>query len=755
MPTHPIRTLLHLGLACTLSAVALHAAQDAPKPAVKPWMDAKLSADQRADLLLHTLSLDEEIQLLHGTGDPHDGPPDPLARDSNGGSGYVPGFPDKDIPGLQIVDSASGVAYSAGSGRYSTALPANIALASSWDTDLAEQYGAMIGHELRDLGYNMTLGGGVNLTREPRSGRTFEYQGEDPLLSGTMVGHLIRGVQSTHVLGHIKHFAINDEESGRHAISSDISERAMRETDLLAFQIGIEIGHPGAVMCAYNRVNGTYACENRFLLTTVLKEEWKYPGFVISDWLATHSTVVASHAGLDQEQPGNVFYGPALKLAVERGEVPRRELDDHAHRVLRSMFASGIVDDPPQKQVPDVAADATLAREVERKSLVLLQNQHALLPLDAARTQRILVVGRNADRGMISGGGSAQVDPPGGNVIGDIPAKDRKQDWQKAVWFPGAPLRAVRDAAPAATVTFDDGTDVARVKQAAAGADVVLVYAYQYAAEGLDLPTLALPDAQDALIFAVAKANPHTVVVLETGGPVLMPWIEDVSSVLETWFSGTSGAEAITDVLFGKSNPSGKLPVTFPLRDADLPHPQLAAPPTASQEDWSDEAKMSRKLLAGLPSYPIHYDEGLQVGYRWYDQQRKPVLFPFGFGLSYTSFAYSSLHVQPGSTLQITLALHNTGKRAGDEIAQLYTSMPQRTGEPPKRLIGWAKVHVESGKEATVTLSVPMARFATWDTARHHWTVAEGDYEISAGPDSGHLPLTTHLHLSSTDTVQR
>lgn len=742
------RTLLSLSLACVMPCAALHAADEAKKPAPKPWMDTKLSADQRADLLLHTLTLDEKIQLLHGTGDPHDGPADPLARDGNGGSGYVPGFPDKDFPGLQIIDSASGVCYSAGSGRYSTALPANIALASSWDTDLAEHYGAMIGHELRNLGYNMTLGGGVNLTREPRDGRTFEYEGEDPLLAGTMVGHLIRGVQATHVVGHIKHFAVNDEESGRHAISSDISERAMRETDLLAFQIGIDIGHPGAVMCAYNRVNGTYACENDFLLKTVLKGDWNYPGFVISDWLATHSTVAASHAGLDQEQPSNVFFGPALKQAVEHGEVSQRELDDHAHRVLRSMFAAGVVDDPPQKQVPNVFADARFARDVERKSIVLLRNEHSLLPLDESRSQRILVVGRNADRGMISGGGSAQVDPPGGNAIGDIPASERKQDWQKAVWFPDAPLDAVRDAAPSATVTFDDGTDLARVARAAAGADVVLLYAYQYAAEGMDLSTLALPDAQNALIAAVAKANPHTVVVLETGGPVLMPWIHDVSSVMETWFSGTSGAEAIADVLFGKVNPSGKLPVTFPLSDADLPHPTLAVPPAASQEDWSDEAKMSRKLLAGLPSYSIHYDEGLQVGYRWYDQQHKPVLFPFGFGLSYTSFTYSSLQVAPGKTMRISFTVRNTGARAGDEIAQVYAAMPASTGEPPRRLIGWVRVHLAAGADSAVSIDVPEERLRIWDERGHRWMAAKGEYEISAGDNSRHLPLQTRLNLN-------
>ena len=705
-------------------------------------MNVALSPDQRADLLIRTLTLDEKVQLLHGTGDPHSGPPDPLSRDGNGGSGYVPGFPDKGIPGLQIVDSAAGVCYSGTSGRYSTALPSDLAAASSWDPQVAERYGKLIGQELRDLGYNMSLAGGVNLTREPRDGRTFEYQGEDPLLAGTMVGHVIRGVQSTHTLGHIKHFAVNDQESGRHAVSSEISERAMRETDLLAFKIGIDIGQPGAVMCAYNRVNGDYACENDFLLKQILKGEWQYKGFVISDWLATHSTVKASHAGLDNEEPDNVFYDTAFKKAVTDGSISQDELNDHVHRILRAMFATGIVDDQATKRVPDVFGDAKVARDIEQKSIVLLRNQRAALPLDPSRPQRILVVGRNADRGMISGGGSAQVDPPGGNAIGDIPEKDRKQQWQKAVWFPDVPLDSIREAAPRANVSFDDGTDVNRAAAAAKGADTVLLYAYQWQAEGEDLTTLALPDGQDVLIGAVSKANPKTVVVLETGGPVLMPWVDQTAAVVETWFSGTEGAQAIADVLFGKVNPSGKLAVTFPMRDADLPHPQLVLPPPASQEDWSDEAAMSKKLLQGLPAFPTRYDEGLEVGYRWYDAKNKAVLFPFGFGLSYTSYAYRDLHIsEREATLQLQVKLKNTGDRAGEEVAEVYVEMPAATHEPPKRLVGWQKVPLAPGEEKLVTIEIPRDRLAIWDEHLKQWTVVPAAYTLAAGGSSQDLPL--------------
>ena len=734
--------LLATVLVSALSYAPLLAQTSTAKPP-KPWMNKTLTPDQRADLLIQKLTLDQKIQLLHGTGDPHEGAPDPHAADSNGGSGYVPGFPDLDLPGLQIDDSASGVAYSAGSGRYSTALPSPVAAAASWDPGLAQRYGALIGRELRDQGYNMTLGGGVNLTREPRDGRTFEYMGEDPLLAGTMVGNLIQGVNSVHVLSHIKHFAVNDQEDGRHALSSNISNRAARESDLLAFQIGIETGHPGAVMCSYNRVNEVYGCENDFLLKTVLKQDWNFPGFVISDWLATHSTVKASHAGLDNEEPGNTFYGEAMKHAVESGQVSNAELNDHVHRILRSMFAAGIVDNPPKKGVPNVFAHAAIAREVEQKSIVLLRNEHHILPLDRTRKLSIVVIGRNADRAMISGGGSAQVDPPNGNAIGDIPEKEKIADWQKAIWFPDSPLAAIKVAAPGAQVSFNDGSDPAAAAAAARGADVVLFYAYQWQAEGIDLPSLALPDRQDAVIDAVAQANSNTVVVLETGGPVLMPWSHHVSGILESWFSGTMGASAIADVLFGDANPSAKLPLTFPLADADLPHPKLIAPPPASQEDWTDSDKMSRRLLAGLPSFPVPYEEGLKVGYKWYDAEHKPVLFPFGFGLSYTTFAYSELTINKSTdgTLHLTCSIANTGSRAGEEIAEFYTTMPSATGEPPKRLIGFIKVPLQAGESKQVSIDLSADRFNLWDEAHHRWLTAPGAYTIMAGPSSQDLPI--------------
>ena len=405
-------------LACfaVLYLFLISAAFAQEKP-VGPWMNTTLSPDERADLLVKELTLDEKITLLHGTGHPGLGPLSPLAKDSNGGAGYTPGIPRLGIPGIQMSDAAYGVRASGINGRYSTALPANLGAAASWDPQAAYEYGALIGRELRAQGYNMSLGGGVNLTREPRNGRNFEYLGEDPILAGTLVSQLIKGTQDQHILGDIKHYALNNQESGRNAVNVNIDKRSMRETDLLAFEIGIRDGNPAGVMCSYNRVNGDYACENKYLLTDVLKKDWNFKGFVLSDWLGTHSAAKASAAGLDHEQPNAYFYGEPLKKAVESSQVPMAEFDEHLHRILRAMFAVGLMDDPVKRSVPDVETNLATSQHIAEQSMVLLKNERTSSPLDASKIRSIALIGAHADIGMLSGGGSAQVDPPGGNVI--------------------------------------------------------------------------------------------------------------------------------------------------------------------------------------------------------------------------------------------------------------------------------------------------------------------------------------------------
>ena len=691
-------------------------------------MNPQLSPDERAEMVLKQLTLDEKISLLHGNGMPGwPGPPSPIAYMGNGGAGFVLGIPRLGIPIIQISDAAYGVRSSARNGRYSTALPSNLGSAASWDEQAACEYGELIGRELRAQGYNMTLGGGVNITREPRNGRTFEYMGEDPILAGTLVGNRIKCEQAQHVIGDIKHYAVNSQESGRTEVNAIISERALRESDLLAFEIGIEIGHPAAVMCSYNSVNGDFACQNKYLLTKVLKRDWKFPGFVVSDWGATHSTIQASAAGLDNEQPLADFYGAKLKKAVVSGQVSMSQVDDHAHRVLRSEFAAGIVDYPVKTSVVDVEGGFEIARKLEEQSIVLLKNGNEILPLDGAKLRSIAIIGHNADTGMISGGGSAQVDPQGSSE----PA------WLSQVWFPTSPLKAVKAKAPSVDVKFDSGANPAAAAALAKACDVALVFVHQWTSEDMDLPDLSLPDNQDALVTAVSAANPRTIVVLETGTAVTMPWIDKVSGVLEAWYAGSRGADAVANILFGDVNPGGKLPMTFPLSVDDLPRTTVSRPPKR-------EARGGEVLQKA--TFDVHYDEGLKVGYKWYDAENKRVLFPFGYGLSYTTYNYSNLKISPGEETKVTFSVQNKGAHAGEEIAQLYVSLPD-AGEPPKRLVGWTKVHLNPGEAKEVSITVPTRYLSIYDTASSNWKLLPGSYTFMAGGSSQDLPLSGKVNL--------
>jgi len=435
-----------------ISAASIAAAQNNDRP----WMNPSLSPEERADLVLNQLTLDEKLALLHGNGMAH--APQwqmPLSNLTNGGAGYVEGVGRLGIPPLVISDAGYGVRDSGANGRYSTAMPSSLGAAASWDPDSACEFGAVIGKELRAQGFNMTLGGGVDLAREPRNGRNFEYAGEDPLLAGTVVGSLMKCEQEQHVVGDIKHYVMNDQETGRFLVNSVISKRSMQESDLLAFHIAISIANPGAVMCSYNRINGDFGCENPYTLHDVLKKDWGFKGFVISDWGGTHSTEKASAAGLDQEQPMADFLGSKLKEAVEAGRVPMSEIDDHARRVLYAEFLSGIVDDPPQESVVDVEKGFEVAQRVEEKSIVLLKNSPTVLPIVPSKVHSIAIIGGHADVGMISGGGSAQVDPPGGNAI--MPPGKGATIWQKPVWFPTSPLKALQAKLPNTKIDFDPG----------------------------------------------------------------------------------------------------------------------------------------------------------------------------------------------------------------------------------------------------------------------------------------------------------
>ena len=695
-------------------------------------MDPSLSPDQRADLLLEQMTLEEKLTLVHG-GAAYSGPQTPAPSQSLGGAGFVLGIPRLGIPDLQMTDGRSGVANTGRRGRYATALPCPLANAATWDLNLAYEFGTVLGRETRDLGFHVSLGGTANLIREPRNGRNFECLGEDPILLGKMLGRELKGTQDQGVIGNINRYAVNDQETGRTVGNSILDKRSMRETDLLAFEIAIQESNVGTVMCAYNRLNGDYACESGYILNDVLKKAWNYKGWVMTDWGAARSTVQSALAGLDQEMPTGRYFGATLKTAVDNGEVPMARLDDMVRRILRTELAFGVFDKPPVPRPVNPFTGAEVAQRIAENAIVLLKNADGQLPLKAASIKSIAVIGSHADAGVLSGAGSDQVDAAGGNPV----------PGSRAVWHPSSPLKAICAKAPKAKVEYDPGADFAAAAKLAKASEVAIVFASQHTSEGRDVPNLSLPDNQDQLISQVAAANPHTIVVLETGGPVTMPWISTMSAALEAWYPGIRGGEAIASILFGDVNPSARLPVTFPKSEADLPHLTVPAPPPAT-----DQAPGAAPGRPRIPPFDINYTEGLKVGYKWFDAQDKAPLFPFGFGLSYTSFSYSGLKAAPGKELKVSFNVRNTGKRAGAEVAQVYVSLPPGAGEPPKRLVGWDKIHLAPGETRPVTVVVDPQFLSIFNAGKDDWELAPGEYKVWVGGSSRNTPLTATVSIA-------
>ena len=724
----------------------------------QPWMDVTLPPDRRAELVESAMTLDEKIGLVHGYG--------AAIPASLGGAGFVLGIPRLGLPDLNMSDSSVGIARDAPRSRYATLMPATIGEAASWDPQIGYQYGALIGRELRAQGFNVSLAGGMDIMREPRNGRSFEYLAEDPVLTGEMYVGWIRGLQDQHVIGDIKHYAFNDQETGRTIGNVMLDEKSMRQSDLLAFQIGVTKGQPGMAMCSYNKINGDWACENDFLLNKVLKQDWGFKGWVISDWGATHSLQKAALAGLDQEQPGSTYFGAPLAQAVRAGTVPEKRLDDMVHRILRTEFATGIVDRPITPQVVDVFADLDVAQSVSEAASVLLKND-GTLPLASGGGKKIVVIGSHADVGVLTGGGSAQVDPPGGNAVH---TDDAATGARGPVWWPSAPLKAIRAKMPAGAVSFDPGTDLAAAASAAAKADVAIVFVNQWAHEGADLTGLSLPDNQDALVAAVAAANPHTIVILETGGPVTMPWIGKVAAAVEVWYPGARGAEATADLLFGDVNFTAKLPVSFPAREQDLPvatvagtnltpipaTPAAAIPPPgglppvalspsgqAVAAPASGAATNPRPPRPAPQPFDIAYPEKDEVGYKWYDARHIAPLFPFGFGLSYTDYAYSGLTATVSGA---TFTVRNNGARDGAEIAQVYAQIP---GEPFKRLVGWSKIALKAGESRSVTVPIDPLYLSVFDAPHDKWQLQKGSYAVFVGGSSRDTPLSGRFTVTA------
>jgi beta-glucosidase len=717
-----------LALSSAASVVSAQPAAD------RPWLNPALSPDERAQLAVQQMTEDEKLTLTFGYFATDWQGKHPPAGVRYGSAGYVPGIPRLGIGPQHETDAGVGVATQGGAAqkRERTSLPSGIATAATFNPDIAFKGGQMIGSEARNSGFNVMLAGGVDLARDPRNGRNFEYAGEDPLLAGTIVGSEIAGIQSNHVISTTKHYALNDLETGRKGHDARIDPAAARVSDLLAFQFAIERGEPGSVMCSYNKVNGDFACENDWLLNKVLKADFAFPGYVMSDWGAVHSTAKAANNGLDQQSgwpfDDKPYLGSLLKQAVAAGEVPQARLDDMARRVLRSMFAQGLVDNPVPDSAPiDYAADEAVSQADAEQGIVLLKNEGNLLPLTNAR--RIVVIGGHADKGVLAGSGSSLVYPRGGNAVPGL----EPTSWPGPVmYFPSSPVAELKRLAPNAKVTFVDGTNAGAAAAAARGADAAIVFATQWSSESIDV-AMKLDDHQDALIEAVAAANPRTAVVLETNAGVAMPWAARVRAIVEAWYPGAKGGAAIANVLTGKVNPSGHLPVTFYSSDAQLVRP--VRPGSNSEMD----------------EFTLPYSEGAAVGYKWMDRQGLQPLFPFGHGLSYTTYAYETIGATAATDgrVHVRFTLRNSGQRRGMAVGQVYAQPVSGGWEASKRLVAFGKVDLAPGESKTVEADVDPRLFATFDERAHAWRIAPGSYKLILAASSRDLRRETTVTLPS------
>uniref|UniRef100_A0AAU2VD02 Glycoside hydrolase family 3 C-terminal domain-containing protein n=1 Tax=Streptomyces sp. NBC_00003 TaxID=2903608 RepID=A0AAU2VD02_9ACTN len=764
-------------------------------------------ASHRVETLIARLTLDEKIGLLHGADDPK----------SLGQAGYVPGVPRLSIPPLRLADGPAGVRVTA----HATALPAPVLLASAFDPALAREYGEVIGREGRALGQDVLLSPMVNLIRAPYAGRNFETFSEDPLLAADLVAAEIRGIQSRGLIATVKHFALNNQEKDRMSIDVRIAEQPLRELELRGFEAAVAAG-AGAVMGAYNKVNGTFACESKPILSDILRNGWHFDGWVMTDWFAAHSTVAALTAGLDMEMPSGNYFADALKKAVLDGGVPEALVDRSVRRVLSVMDRFGLLDgSAPARLGRDPQSGARTALKVAKAGATLLHNRHATLPLTGRAARGIAVIGPTGTIPFVSGGGSAHVVPDHaqspldalraraghgarvGYALGEdlfgkpLPGTSEGADFEGqhvapgAIWtydgtltvaeddewtfyihysgdrpkvlldgtelFPPAPglgeffTGGLIGAAPDGltvrrgtlnltagehrlTITAkgrDKGqlfrlrrttgatraADVAEAVSAARAAESVVLFAYEDATEGADRTTLGLPGHQNELIEAVAAANSRTTVVLNTSSCTTMPWLDRVGAVLQMYYPGQEGAEATAAVLFGDCDPGGRLTQTFPVSDDR--HPVAGDPRRYPGVDGTEE-----------------YSEGIHLGYRWYDAEDETPLFPFGHGLSYTTFEYAELSVVPdGDGLAVGFTVRNTGRRTGTTVAQVYLGpSPDLPLDQARRaLAGYRRLELEPGREQRVTVRVSARSLSSWDPERHGWVLGTGTREVSVG----------------------
>jgi beta-glucosidase len=748
-----------LGLALLAPSIAL-----AQQPANHPWQATSLSPERRAILLLGAMTPAEKFQQLVGA-------PGIVAEiPSCYGARHVPGVPRLGIPTFRITNGPVGVGQSdcvptttpnlpraammSTASAKATALPSGMAVAASFDPEVAAQFGDVIGVETRNHGLHVLEGPGLNLARAPQGGRNFEYFGEDPFLTGTMAVAEIRAMQKHGVIAMAKHFIANEHETNRTTENAIVSDRVLHELYLLPFEMAVRDGKVASVMCSYNRVNGTYMCENPQLLTEVLRRQWGFDGYVQSDFFATHTTARSLLAGMDHEMPG-VALGPLtpwysaarLQAALDAREISMATIDTALARRYRQMFRLGIFDRPVATTPVDVARDAAIARRIGEQAAVLLKNDGALLPLDARRVKSVALIGQaEYATKAVSGccGGSSDVIP-----FATVTPLDGVRE---------VLAQAKSPATATLTVVADDRSNLAAAVDAARAADVVIVLAGTIAEEGKDRPSVALANGQDSIIAAVAAANPRTVVVLKDNASSLTPWIDAVPAVLETWFPGQEDGAIVARLLFGLATPSGKLPVTFPVREADLP--------ASDPKRWPGVDTLGAAVSASAPAAfggsgmptRVEYSEGLRIGYRWFDASNVAPRFPFGHGLSYTTFRLTNLNLSARASdgtrpIIVSVKVTNTGKRRGAEVPQVYLGLPPDAGEPPKRLVAFRKVWLEPGQSTTVRMTVdPRAAshpFGVWDEASKRWVVRDGSYIVSVGTSAAGTFLSDSVRIGA------
>jgi beta-glucosidase len=691
------------GVATSAAAPSASAA-----PAACPWVGSSAPIPQRVSELMAKMTQSQEIALTTG---------------ASGSSyvGFIPAIGSLCIPALNLEDGPAGV----GDGMTNvTQLPAPVDVAATWDTSAEQQYGQVIGAEQADKGTTIDLGPTINIVRDPRWGRAFESIGEDPYLNGQLGAADIRGVQSTGTMAQVKHFAVYNQETNRNTSADNavVSTEAEQEIYLPAFQAAVQQGAASSVMCSYSYINGTAACQNPYLLSTVLHQQFGFNGFVTSDWGATHSTAPSANAGLDMDMPGSDgFYGSALQSAVSSGQVTQATLNSMVSSILTEMFAFGLFDKAPTGSPDEVAtdtADQSDATSIAEEGTVLLKNSGNVLPLGSADSS-VAVIGADASTSpQTAGGGSASV-----NSSGTV-----------------TPLQGIQAAAPSGvTVNYNAGTSDSSAAATAAASSVAVVFVSDFESEGSDLTSIDLGTTDDNLISAVAAANPNTIVVLNTGSAVTMPWLSSVKGVLEAWYPGQEDGTAIANVLFGNYNPSGHLTVTFPT--------SLSQVPASTTAQWPG--------VNGT----VQYSEGVDVGYRWYDSQGLTPLFPFGYGLSYTNFSYSNLKVgtlPEGGAATVTATVTNTGSRAGADVAQLYVTDPAASGQPPRQLEGFQRVSLAAGASQTVTFKLTQQNLQYWNSTSNAWATSTGSYGIEVGDadSTAALPLTGTLAVASSQLGQ-